>query len=513
MSDEYDALLEDAGNDYDALLEEPPPDQGPPLGHTAPAPAPQIAGTDAMVLGEGQGMFGLGDEITSGARALRDTALTPERKWSDLLNLYRAYKSNMGRDIKAAQTQHPLAYMAGNLPMAVASAVGSAGAIPGALTQAAPWGANTVINIGQSIAQRWGQDELTPGNVLKDVAAGEIMAAPMRIAQHGIRRTIGEVAQLPQQGIDEVSDRLGGTSVGRALGANADDLTGNTSKRVKDLQTAQQSYLTQAGKQQAAADAALSGSDLPSRLAKSASDGRATLGPRGFTADPAEFGDDIYRISKGATQEAADRFAPGKGVYDYPVLTMQAQIKEALASGDMAKANELSAQIADVSKMANRTRTDEIGYTMDTARDTLARFQQAKEAEAQARTGAMDAADELGRIKTGRGALQNLAGIVGGGAAGHSVGGPIGAMLGIAGGKQLGKGAFQTIDLAGEIGQKLAAATPTLERLASGGGKLGDAARWVLSGEGPAFVSRFFTLAQLPEFQAELGNDASPQAQ
>lgn len=502
---EYDALLEDGGSEYDALLDEPPPDQGPQPGHTAPAPAPQIATTDAMLLGEGQGMFGLGDEITSGARALRDTALTPERKWSDLLNLYRAYKSNMGRDIKAAQNQHPLAYMAGNIPMAMSTGIATAKAVPDALMKAAPVATNMVTNAAQSIAQRWGQDELTPGNVLADVAAGEAFAAPMRVAQHGVRRTVGDLAQLPQRAMEGTADWLGGTTIGKVLGSGADELGENASKRVADLRTAQQSYLTEAGKNAARAGV----DDQALAVAKAAQEGRAEIGPD-FQRLPKEMSNVFTDVADRNSRDAYKRFAPEALQFSEPGMAVTGMangtIDQSALPGAQGAPQQLKQFLHPDPSMPMKIDAVNRQATGDTAADLDAFFARARELQGglQAQAGADAAGAELGRIKTGRGALENIIGLGGGGSAGHGVGGPVGAMLGIAAGKQLGKGAFKAIDLAGTAGQHLAAAVPTVERLAVQGGALGRAARWVLEGDGATFAARLATLAQLPEFQSEL---------
>lgn len=497
-------------------LEQPPSDQGPPSGvfSNAPAPVPRISPDEATAIGMGQGAFGVGDEIASGARAIRDTAMTPERRWSDLLQLYRAYKGNAARDQAAAQSQHPVYYAIGNLPVAAVAGMETAALAPAAAMRAAPWATNFVTNTAQAIAQNYGQDTLTPKNVAKDVAAGELLGGAMRVAARGPVKTAGDIMQLPQRGIDAASDWLGGTSFGKLLGSNADELGDVASKRVKDLRLAQQSYLTEAGKHGAAADASVGGKDLASRLARSASQGNADIGPGGFTVNPAEFGDDVQRIVSRARQEALDRLGKGR-----VLSTDQDAVTNLLAGRDMPRVLDPQLEAAAPGSPERAAMTDlakrigarakenidmDLGGSLDRARETLATWQAAKSAQQSAQQGAAAAGDELTRIKTGRGALQNIAGIAAGGAGGNAIGGPVGAMIGVASGKQLGKGVLQGIDIAGEAGQKLSQVASVAERLAARSDGVGQAARWALSGEGPAFVARLATLADLPEVKEEL---------
>lgn len=505
---EYDALLGDASptaSQYDALLDDgelgPIPKETSPPESIAREPIevvgnPEIPADEAFKIGAGQGAFGLGDEISAGLKAVRDTAASPQRDWENTLQLYQAYKKNAARDRASAQKQQPGAYMAGNLPVAAAMGVTSAALAPAAALSAAPWGTNLVTNMGQSIAQNFGQDTLTPGNVATDLAIGEAVAMPSRVAAAGPSKLAGQALQLPQRGLDAAADWFGGTKVGQVLGANADDIGNMASKRVKDLRVAQESYLTDAGKQGAAMGQAIGGEDLPSRLAKATTEGRASVGPgvTDYTVNPAEFGKDIQGITDNARANAIRNFGGGKVPLDHedPISFLK-------ATGHQSRASDLN-------RAAVREIRDEETEMVSNTKKLLDNWQAAKVARDAAQSGATQSADTLQRIKTGRGALQNIAGMAAGGAAGQGVGGPAGALLGIAGGKQLGKGAFQTIDLAGEAGQRLSQVASIAERLATGGGPLGKAAQWALSGQGPAFIARLATLADLPEVQSELLN-------
>lgn len=516
---EYDALLEPEpepqASQYDALLE----DDGPlPIPQTTqppeaiarepldPVKQPKIGATDAANLGMGQGAFGLGDEVTSAMRAVRDTALTPERKWENTLNLYRAYKANQARDMGRAQSQQPVAWMAGNLPSAALTGIVSAAAVPAAAMKAAPIGANLITNAAQSMAQNWGQDTLTPWSVMGDVAAGAALGGAMHVAARGPARTVGDIMQLPQRGVDAASDWLGSTKIGQALGSNADELGENmVSKRVKDLRLAKQSYLTEAGKQNVAASQKISGTDLPSRLAAAAVQGAADLGPGNWTMNPTHFGDDFFDMSQTAANFSLDKH--------YPQLRNTAfDVEGKFDIARQMKGPNAATAWQQMGADYKRDLSADIGNNLSSARDVLEQYRAMKAAEAQAMSGAQGAADELQRIKTGRGAIQNVAGIAGGGSAGGSFGGPVGAILGVAGGKQLGKGALQSIDLTGEVGQRLSAMVSIAQRWATRDDRLGQAAQWALSGEGPAFIARLATLADLPEAQDELKTSGQPTA-
>lgn len=533
---EYDALLEDKpkASEYDALLGD---ELGPVPQETRPPESierlprepievvgnPDITADEAFKIGAGQGAFSLGDEISSGIRAVRDTAMSPQRKWEDTLRLYQAYKANAARDRGAAFRQHPIAYMGGALPVAAAMGNVSAALAPAAAVSAAPWGTNVVTNAAQSIANNYGNDTLTPGNVVKDVAMGEAVALPFRIAQHGVRRTIGDIAQLGQRGLDEAAYRFGGKKLGQVLGRDAGEIGDMASKRVKDLRTAQQSYLTDAGKQAAAADAMVSGQDLPSRLAKAGTEGRASLGPNGFSVDPAEFGDEFGRRVAGARSDALRQAPPGM------VITSDEHAVTDLMSGiDATRARnraippalpgspERIAMDSAVGAIKNRFGENmdvSVQGPIDDARSILERWQAAKAQQKAAEAGGEEAAKQLARIKTGRAAIANAAGVAsavtGGGITG-ALSPAAGMLTGAAGlglRKQVGQGMIDTVDAAGSVGQWLSAMTPTLQRLATSGGAMGAAAKWVLDGKGAAQIARLATLAKMPEFQDEVAAD------
>jgi hypothetical protein len=342
---EYDALLmEDQGppqaENYDLLLE----DQGPPSTGVSeealnPRVRPSVAQSALIGAGDATEIIGapaVTDAIGSVVDVVRGRPADrlSERPMS-ILEAWQANRRERAQASKAAQADHPLAYLAGNVPALIAGGMASAAAIPKAVMQAAPVASNAIANMGNSILQHANRGDLGLGSVLGDVALGEAAAAPVRIAQHGVRRTIGEAAQLPQQGIDW----FGGTRIGRALSSNASDVA-TSNKVVKDLKVAQQSYLTDAGKKAAEADAMLTGNDLPTRLAASAARGPRTIQtqqpvlddlgvPRvaedrvaadmsfassldrgNWAIDPREFGDDFRQMSKDASNQAMERVYP-----------------------------------------------------------------------------------------------------------------------------------------------------------------------------------------------------------
>lgn len=479
----------------------------------ASAQPPRINGNQAEILGQVGGMMGMGDELAAGAKSVIDTATTPEKKWSNLLQTYRANKKNAQSDITQARAQQPLRYFAGNIPATIGTTVAASAIAPAAVGEqvaaAAPRAVNAISNLGISAIQNFGDDTFKTSKVLGDAftmqAGGEILGA---LARPG--KSAGELLQAPQKAVDFAAEHIGGTKIGKVFGQNADDIGEQASKKVKDLRVAQQSYLTQAGKEGAAAESAVSGSDFPSRLAKSASQGAADISPGSFVAPAAEFGEDLSKIHVGGMDQAIKDFGPKPS--DFAAAQMEAKPYLKYEDPVSAMRSDNFQGFADrVNTAAGRNIADETTFALGQARDTLAKYQAARAAQQTAQSGADAAGTRLQNIKTGRGALQNAIGMGTAALGGNAIGGPIGAALiaGI-GGKQLGKNAFGSIDMAGELGQKLAETASVAERWATQGGELGAAARWALSAQGPALVARLAVLARLQAAQQAL---QTPQAE
>lgn len=466
---------------------------------------PPTTGDQAELLGMGQGAFGLGDEISAGMRAVKDTALTPERKWSDLLRLYRAYKGNAKRDVARAEAEHPGRSLAGALPVAMIAGGKLASAVPETFAATHPTATRIGTNIGLSALNNYGRDTLTPGNVATDVLAGEGMNLAAKGAQllgrRGVKGLVGDAMQLPQRGVNKASDAIG------SLSPEARQLSGL--KRTMEQEAA--SHL-------AAEKATLSGADFESRLATAVAEGRASVGPgRSYQVSPAEFGDDITRMSRDATREAVE----ANPIASKAVLNLDEDvIKQIRRSPEVVSAGQRAGTVRrgsgagpgdDIAKQVNddamRRIAEKETASVSKAQELLDKYRAAKAARTGVESGIAELDPKLAAVKrvAGRGVVEKLAGKALGGASGGLLGGPIGAVGGMAlGGKTVGGVALGAVDALGDAGARLAKTDGLAKIWAMRDDDLGRAARWALSAEGPALLARLATLAKLPEASAEL---------
>lgn len=449
---------------------------------------------------------------------------------------------------KAAEETNPWAYHLGGLPAALYTAWAMAPAAfaakapqLAAMLKAAPGAGELATAAALSAGQRSNAGDVTGTDVAADLAiGGGLGALGSKVANSKPVQYIGDKLQIGQRMADAAASIVGGTSLGKLIGGKPAEPGVLASARVKQLVSdaipGTPNLKQEFTPEQILADwqtMANNGTPLDKAAAKLAlaeREGKATLGPgRNWTADPGQFGEMFESAATRARNEAVNRFAPAEFKASEDVVgAMRNQAREAAQAHmkfetqqPLDEAWDMAQKARDFGEAATGMQHEKIGTLVDRAseikakiNDSLRQAAEAGESNEFERKRVMQKAqmaqDELNRIQTGRQAIEKTAGALGGGAVGaHS--GALGTMMGGYIGAKMGRGVFAGADMAGAVGQKLAAMdVPTLaakaQQLATRDDAIGRAAQWALSG-GDDAIARLYVLAKKPEIQMLLGED------
>ncbi len=516
---------------------------------------------------------------------------------SDILTSYQRHKAEQEARSHRAQTEHPVAYLGGNLPAAVGAGLATGGA-----TKLAPMATDVAL----AAAQGANTGDNSPEAIGTNVIGGRVIGGAIGAVMHPVK-AIGALLEMPQQALEEAYKRFGGTRLAQLIDDAERTPAGKwagllLSRRLQSLTKnidAPGQFVPNEHNFAALENGPLKQPAQLSRdLALAAERGDATLGNgSSFTAKPgAGIEDDLYAVQRKSldhaanselghgsaahampftmaeykaddllrrsnapvakqpidvsykprtkpvadpdlvpsgedwdTQEWRDGFAGGTdkrlGMRNDPKWTeraidtevyraQQAKIREQAANkAEYAeKAAALRERIARGSKMASEERTTDIEGVVSEAKKWQQKIQKANAEAATVDAGnimererlssiAEQAQNELNQINTGRRATEKLAGAKAG-----LGGGMILGAVGFKAGLPVGRAA----DLLGAVGQRMGNAdianvTAMAQQWATRNDALGRAAQWALSGEGDQALVRMYTLANMPEAQAETG--------
>ena len=545
-----DEFIGGGGFDPDAFLgvrKEPVPrETAPPVGldpnyqDQGPVdPYPTHATRAEAVLSGARRMVPWGNQLGAAMEAPID-ALTRQQS---LLDAYQKAKSGLDAKDEAAQREHPGYYIAGNVPMAVAGAVGTAAAIPAQLAKAAgPMATRFVSNLIPSAIDNTAHGGGVEGTA-KDLLSGEAFSTGVGALLRPLKSAGSAIRNATSEPLAATAEWLGKSRIGRWLGEASDDIGNSTAaQQIKtDLDRAA-SFKPES--------TAIAGDSLPARLARSAQAGKADLGPNGFSVDPKEFGDDMLNMSREAMHESFDKHMPqisrGGWAVDQLGDVAEERIRHAEKDASFArrvlegkpqtedtdqvirdlfssknrpaKEAQFEARAKTGEESAARMRSElqsvadrhkenlraDIGNNMEQARDLVSKSETAAQRNADVgepmNNQAWKSAERGQNIARGRDVIRKGLGAgaaAGGALEGLDKGGVAMAMAGGVAGKAIGDKAIKAIDRFGDVGNKLSGMTSWAEKLAQRNDEVGRAAQWALSAQGDGVIARLAVLADL----------------
>ncbi len=239
------------------------------------------------------------------------------KKWGRIVDAYRAAKTQQEGRSRAAQANHPWAYLGGNLPAAVGAGVATGGA-----SRIAPMMTDVALATGQAA----NQGDMSPTGIAGNVLGGRAMVGAVKVGAN-ITKHIADALQLPLGAAEELFYRFGGTRLAKFINKGADAPEGNViSQRVQELRDSINAPNEFKGSTRNA-DALDLGpvtkdQSLPMKLGEAAERGDATLGEgSNFSATPkAGIEDELYSMERGTIDRAAEKQWPGGSQLENPFI-------------------------------------------------------------------------------------------------------------------------------------------------------------------------------------------------
>lgn len=239
-----------------------------------------------------------------------------------IVELYRRYRDENNQFWKSEREKNGVAGAIAGIAGAIPSGVAMSGVLPGGIGAT---GSNA-IKQGLALGALAGLDnstsDLTKGEIagnLKDAAIGSAIGGtaayvlPKAISAlvsplSSAARVAGKALQLPQEAIEKLAEKIGGSQVVKAINKGKDTALPEdalSSSRVKDLR----SIINSADEKFPVSN--VESSPLEGKLADAILKGTASADKRGnYSVDPAEFGDAIKALHELAAEDVLAKRRP-----------------------------------------------------------------------------------------------------------------------------------------------------------------------------------------------------------